>query len=93
MMWQTRPQRMLTQTQTYNDAAITVCLTIKNPFGLALRQTIGFIQSLFKPTGPGLSLPNDCPLFWRQQTLQVSIPHNKSKRIASSLHERQQRFR
>ncbi|OQS28621.1 hypothetical protein B0T41_04355 [Chromobacterium violaceum] len=36
------------RTQFYSDAAIQFCLTIKNLFGLLLRQTIGFIQSLFK---------------------------------------------
>jgi hypothetical protein len=30
----------------FSDAAIQFCLTIKNLFGLALRQTTGFVQSL-----------------------------------------------
>ena len=30
----------------FSDVAIQFCLTIKNLFGLALRQTTGFVQSL-----------------------------------------------
>lgn len=30
----------------FSDAAIQFCLTIKNLFGLALRQTMGFVESL-----------------------------------------------
>ena len=30
----------------FSDSAIQFCLTTKNLFGLALRQTTGFVQSL-----------------------------------------------
>lgn len=35
----------------FSDAAIQFCLTIKNLFGLALRQTTGFVQSLLNLSG------------------------------------------
>ena len=35
----------------FSDAAIQFCLTIKNLFGLALRQTTGFVQSLLALSG------------------------------------------
>jgi hypothetical protein len=48
---------------TYSDAAIQFCLIIKNLFGLALRQTIGFVQSLLKLAG----------LDWGRPRLQHAI--------------------
>ena len=35
----------------FSDAAIQFCLTIKNLFGLTLRQTTGFVQSLLALPG------------------------------------------
>ena len=35
----------------FSDAAIQFCLTIKNLFGLALRQTTDFVQSLLALSG------------------------------------------
>ncbi|OHX19366.1 hypothetical protein BI344_09640 [Chromobacterium sphagni] len=39
MTWQARPQGKKGRSQTYSDAAIQFCLTVKNLFRLALRQT------------------------------------------------------
>ena len=58
MSWQAAPRGKRGRTQTYSDAAIQFCLTIKNLFGLALRQTIGFIQSLLKLAGLGWGVPD-----------------------------------
>lgn len=66
------------RTQTYSDVAIQFCLPIKNLFGLPVRQTIGFIQSLLKLTGLGWGVPDYSTLSRRQQTLQVKIPYQKS---------------
>jgi len=57
MSWQATPQGKRGRTQTYSDVAIQFCLTIKNLFGLPLRQTIGFIQSLLKLAGLGWAFP------------------------------------
>jgi hypothetical protein len=78
MSWQAAPRGKRGRTQTYSDTAIQFCLTIKNLFGLALRQTIGFIQSLLKLAGLGWSIPDYSTLSRRQQTLQVKIPYQKS---------------
>ncbi|STB63925.1 IS5 family transposase [Chromobacterium violaceum] len=78
MSWQAAPRGKRGRTQTYSDAAIQFCLTIKNLFGLALRQTIGFIQSLLKLAGLGWGVPDYSTLSRRQQTLQVKIPYQKS---------------
>ena len=64
MSWQAIPRGTRGRTQTYSDAAIQFCLTIKNLFGLALRQTIGFIQSLLKLAGL------ECPRF--QHAIQAA---------------------
>ena len=78
MSWQATPRGTRGRTQTYSDAAIQFCLTIKNLFGLALRQTIGFIQSLIKLAGLDWGAPDYSTLSRRQQTLQVKIPYKKS---------------
>ncbi|WP_255521399.1 IS5 family transposase [Chromobacterium sp. ASV23] len=77
MSWQATPQGKRGRTQTYSDVAIQFCLTIKNLFGLPLRQTIGFIQSLLKLAGLDWSVPDYSTLSRRQQTLQVQIPYQK----------------
>lgn len=48
MTWYAVPRDKRGRAQTYSDAAIQFCLTIKCLFGLALRQSIGFVQSLLK---------------------------------------------
>ncbi|WP_046157313.1 IS5 family transposase [Chromobacterium vaccinii] len=78
MSWRATPRGKRGRMQTYSDPAIQFCLTIKNLFGLALRQTIGFIQSLFKMAGLDWSVPDYSTLSRRQQTLQVRIPYQKS---------------
>ncbi|OHX19370.1 IS5 family transposase [Chromobacterium sphagni] len=77
MSWRATRQGKRGRTQAYSDAAIPFCLTIKNLFGLPLRQTIGFIQSLLKLAGLDWSVPDYSTLSRRQQTLQVSIPYQK----------------
>ncbi|AVG17688.1 MULTISPECIES: IS5 family transposase [Chromobacterium] len=78
MSWQAAPRGKDGRTQTYSDVAIQFCLTVKNLFGLALRQTIGFIQSLLKLVVLGWGVPDYSTLSRRQQTLQVKIPYQKS---------------
>ena len=42
----------------FSDAAIQFCLTIKNLFGLALRQTMGFVESLLQLSGLHWPVPD-----------------------------------
>ncbi len=44
--------------QTYSDAAIQACLTLKVLFGLPLRQTTGFMESLLALSGLSWSVPD-----------------------------------
>lgn len=62
----------------YSDAAIQACLTLKVVFGMALRQTTGFVESLLKLAGLDLPVPDFSTLSRRQKDLAVSISCQKS---------------
>lgn len=47
-------------------------------FGLPLRQTTGFVESLLALTGLEWPMPDFSTLCWRQRTLPVSIPYRGS---------------
>src|SRR6056297_575951 len=59
--------------------AIQTCLTMKVLFGMALRQTTGFVESLLRLVGLDWSVPDFSTLSRRQKTLAVSIPYRGSK--------------
>ncbi len=44
--WTPKPCGRRGRRQAYSDAAIQTCLTMKVLFGMALRQTTGFVESL-----------------------------------------------
>lgn len=64
---------------TFSDAAIQFCLTIKCLFGLALRQTIGMVESLLRLVGLDWTAPDFSTLSRRQKDLQVRIPVQKKQ--------------
>jgi hypothetical protein len=64
--------------QQFCDAAIQTCLTLKVLFGMPLRQTTGFVQSLLRTVGLGWATPDFITLCRRQQTLNVSLPYRGS---------------
>ena len=55
----------------FSCAAIQFCLTIKNLFGLALRQTTGFVQSRLALSGLLWPIPDFSALCRRQRSLDV----------------------
>lgn len=63
---------------TFSDAAIQFCLTIKNLFGLALRQTTGLVQSLLNLSGLRWPVPDYSTLCRRQLGLNVQVPYQRS---------------
>lgn len=79
LAWQAKPQGKLGWAQTYSDAAIQFCLTIKCLFGLVLRQSIGFVQSLLKLAGLDWTAPDYSTVCRRQKTLQVNISYRHSQ--------------
>jgi hypothetical protein len=62
----------------YCDAAIQTCLTMKVVFGMALRQTTGFVESLLRLIGLDWAVPDFSLLSRRQKTLKVNIPYRGS---------------
>ena len=64
--------------QSYSDAAIQACLTLKVLLGLPLRQTTGFVASLLELSGLGWSVPDFSTLSRRQKALDVTIPYRGS---------------
>jgi hypothetical protein len=65
--------------QTYADTAIQTCLTMKVLFGMALRQTAGFVESLLQLVGLDWTVPYFGTLSRRLKTLAVTIPYRGSK--------------
>ncbi len=63
----------------YSDAAIQTCLTMKDLFGMALRQTTGFVEGLLRLIGLDWAVPDFSTLSRRQKTLAVSIPYRGSQ--------------
>ena len=57
MSWEAAPMGKRGRQQTYSDAAIQTCLSMKVLFGMALWQTTGFIESLLRLVGLGWSVP------------------------------------
>ncbi|WP_462388148.1 IS5 family transposase [Acidovorax sp. Q11] len=63
---------------TFTDAAIQFFLSIKCLFGLALRQSLGLIQSLLELAKLNWRVPDFSTLSRRQRTLQVQLPYRRS---------------
>ena len=78
MQWEAVPSGRRGRQQSYSDAAIQACLTLKVLVGLPLRQTIGFVASLLELSGLGWSVPDFSTLSRRQKALDVTIPYRGS---------------
>jgi hypothetical protein len=79
MSWDAVPTGRRGRQQTYRDAAIQTCLSMKVLFGMALRQTTGFVESLLRLAGLDWTVPDFSTLSRRQKTLAVNIPYRGSK--------------
>ena len=75
MSWEAAPTGRRGRKQTYSDTAIQTCLTMKVLFGMALRQTTGFVESLLRLVGLDWSVPDFSTLSRRQKTLAINIPY------------------
>lgn len=60
------------------DAAIQFCLSIKCLFGLALRQSLGMVESLLRLAGLDWRVPDYSTVCRRQKTLRVQLPYRAS---------------
>ena len=75
MDWEPPPSGKRGRQQQFSDAAIQTCLTLKVLFGLPLRQTTGFVESLLQLGGLDWAVPDFSTLCRRQGTLNVSLPY------------------
>ena len=71
MGWEATSSGRRGRQQTYSAAAIQACLTLKVLFGLPLRQTTRFVESLLKLVGLDWSVPDFSTLCRRQKTLHT----------------------
>ena len=78
MTWEAAPTGKRGRQPDYSDAAIQTCLTMKVLFGMALRQTTGFVESLLRLIGLDWAVPDFNTLSRRQKTLKVNIPYRGS---------------
>ena len=79
MEWLACPSGHPGRSETYSDAAIQFCLSIKVLFGLALRQTIGMVGSLLKMAGlEEWPVPDFSTLCRRQKTVTIQVPYRRS---------------
>lgn len=79
MGWTPPPSGKRGQQQQFSDAAIQASLTLKVLFGMPLRQTTRFVQSLLHLVGLDWSAPDFSTVCRRQKTLNVSLPYRGSK--------------
>ncbi|MFA3920493.1 IS5 family transposase [Ruegeria hyattellae] len=75
VIWVPPPSGKRGRQQQFCDAAIQTCLTTKVLFGMPLRQTIGFVESLLRLAGLDWAAPDYSTLCHRQKTLNVSLPY------------------
>ena len=70
MAWAAQPTGRRGRQPVYSDAAIQTCLTLKVLFGMALRQTTGFVARLLGPT----SLDGGCRTSARSAAARSPLP-------------------
>src|SRR5262245_4198673 len=68
---------------TYTDLAIETMATIQAIYGLAGRQTQGFLQSVFELMKLNLTVPDHSTLSRRRRQLEITLP---VKYLSNSLH-------
>ncbi|WP_354001998.1 IS5 family transposase, partial [Stagnihabitans tardus] len=78
MTWEAAPTGKRGRQPDYCDAAIQTCLAMKVLFGMALRQTTGFVESLLRRIDLDWTVPNFSTLLRRQKSLKVNIPYRVS---------------
>ena len=79
MLWFAAASGKRGRSPKFSDAAIQFCLTLKNLFGLALRQTTGVVQSVLELSGLAWPVPDFSTLCRRQLSLDVQVPYRRSQ--------------
>ena len=78
MQWLAPASGKRGRNQTFSDASIQFCLTIKCLFGLPLRQTLGLVQSLLKMAGLPWAAPDYSTVCRRQKGIHVQVHYRPS---------------
>ena len=78
MVWQAEKSGKRGRPETFSDAAIQTCLTLKVLFGLPLRQTVGLVESLVQMARLNWPVPDYSTLCRRQARIAVQIPYRAS---------------
>lgn len=74
MEWRQSPTGRRGRQPSYSAVAIQTCLTMKVLFGMSLRHTTRFVESLLRLVGLDWPVPDYSTLCRRQRTLNVAIP-------------------
>jgi hypothetical protein len=64
--------------ETFSDAAIQTCLSLKVLFGLPLPQTVGLVESLIQMAGLDWPVPDHSTLCRRQARIAVQVSYRAS---------------
>ncbi len=67
MIWKAEPTGKHGRQPDYSDATIQTCLTMKVVFGMALRQTTGFVERLLRLIDLDWAVPYFSTLSRRQK--------------------------
>lgn len=78
MQWYAPASGKRGRQRIFSDAAIQFCLSIKCLFGLALRQSLGLVESLLRMAGLDWRVPDFSTVSRRQKTLRVQLPYRPS---------------
>ncbi len=78
MVWHAEKSSKRGRRETFSDAAIQTCLTLKVLFGLPLRQSVGLVESLIQMAGLDWPVPDFSTVCRRQARLEVQIPYRSS---------------
>ncbi len=79
MVWHAKKSGKRGRPETFSDAAIQTCLTLKVLFGLPLRQTVGLVESLIQMAGLDWPVPDYSTLCRRQARIAVQVPYRTSR--------------
>jgi hypothetical protein len=78
MQWYAPASGQRGRKHIFSDAVIQFCLSIKCLFGLALRQSLGFVESLLRMAGLDWRVSDFSTVCWHQKTLRVQLPYRPS---------------
>ena len=78
MQWYAPASGKRGRPRKFSDTAIQFCLSLKCLFGLALRQSLGMVESLLRLAGLDWQVPDFSTVCRRQKNLQVQLPYRPS---------------